>query len=674
MVYNFGGLKQFLSRIDFDCFNEWKGTQYYNLPCSFDIETTSFYDGENKRGVMYQWQFAINNDVIFGRDWQQFFFMLKKLEQFLNLCDKRRIIIFVHNLAFEFQFLNRWLEWSRIFATDVRKPIQAVSGGFEFRCSMRMSGYSLEVLAKNLTKHKIRKLKGDLNYNLMRNELTPLTRKEKLYCLYDVLIVNAYIDELKDCYGTIAAIPLTQTGFVREYVRRECFSCQDYKTSMKSLTLSPNEYKILERAYMGGFTHCNAYYANTVLDDVSSYDFTSSYPTVLLSEKYPMGKGRKFNAKTVADIERLSKHYCVLCRVHIETLRAKFKYENIISFSRCLKIKNQLVNNGRVVKGDCVELCLTEIDLFNILKFYDCGGVNVLDCYAYEKSYLPKPIVKSVLKFYNDKTKLKGVAGKEQEYLKSKEMLNSIYGMCVTSIVHNDIGIDGGQWFEKPNDLSDELTKYNFSKSRFLFYPWGVWVTAYARNNLFGAILECGRDYVYSDTDSVKIMNADNHKEYFGSYNKSIVDKLERCLLFHNLDLSLIRPKNIKGVEKVLGVWDYEGIYNQFKSLGAKRYLTLSGGKYSVTACGLSKKKGREVIEKSDNPFEFFSDNMTIDKEHSGRMTHTYGDYEVCGQLTDYLGNVSHYYEKSFVHLEKSEWRLSLASQYINYFMGLRYE
>ena len=34
-----------------------------------------------------------------------------------------------------------------------------------------------------------------------------------------------------------------------------------------------------------------------------------------------------------------------------------------------------------------------------------------------------------------------------------------------------------------------------------------------------------------------------------------------------------ISPKTIKGETKTLGVWDFDGFYTDFKTLGAKRYI-----------------------------------------------------------------------------------------------------
>ena len=35
-----------------------------------------------------------------------------------------------------------------------------------------------------------------------------------------------------------------------------------------------------------------------------------------------------------------------------------------------------------------------------------------------------------------------------------------------------------------------------------------------------------------------------------------------------------MKPKTVKGKEKLIGVWDFEGVAVLFKTLGAKRYLT----------------------------------------------------------------------------------------------------
>ena len=691
MIYELKNLSDFLSTINKKNIIKSKGKIFYNLAMSFDIETSSFYEDKNgiiytnddyrklknqikadKKAIMYIWQFAIEENVIIGRTWNDFLYFCKKLYDFLNLKE-RYIIVYVHNLSYEFQFICKWFNWIDIFADSERKPIKAMTDThFIFKCSYRLSGYSLEVLANNLKSHDIKKMVGDLDYNLIRNSKTPISKEELKYCENDVLIVTSYIDEQINEFGNIEKIPLTQTGKVRRYVRKQCFQNKEYQYFIKELTIEKPEYMLLKNAFMGGFTHCNAMYTNKICQNVTSYDFTSSYPTVLISEKYPMSKGKEVYINNESELLNLIKNYCVLVDLQFTNIKSSFMYEQIISYSKCRNVKNPLINNGRIVQADTLTITCTDVDFLNIKDFYEWDNLKIGLCYIYKKDYLPKEFIKTILHLYKSKTELKGVDGKEVEYLHSKELLNSLYGMCVTSIVHDAISFNGNEWITENGNLDEELKNYNTDNNRFLFYQWGVWCTAYARNNLYTGIKECKDDYIYSDTDSIKIFNAEKHKIYFEKYNEWIVQKLEKCLKYHNIPIDYMSPKTIKGESKTLGIWDFDGFYTDFKTLGAKRYIFRKDDKLSITVCGLSRKSGKEFIENQEKPFLFFNDGMFVDCDHTGKMTHTYIDREIENVITDYLGNTAYYHEKSFIHLEKTDYLLSLSDMYIKYFMGVQ--
>ncbi len=680
----------FLSAIDLGNIIKHKKKTVYNLPMSFDIETTSFYQSEKgvvipnenidrysgcaqKKAIMYIWQFAVENNVIYGRTWGEFTHFIDSLCSYMDLDNNKYIVVYVHNLSYEFQFICRRFEWSDIFADSERKPIRAeTKNHIIFKCSYRLSGYSLAVLADNLRSKNVKKMVGDLDYTLLRNSKTPLSDNELGYCVNDVLIVTQYIKEQIEDFGDIASIPLTQTGKVRRFVREKCFENKKYKFMIKKLTIEKTEYLLLKNAFAGGFTHCNAMYTDNICKNVDSFDFTSSYPTVLIAEKYPMSKGFNIKVESEEQLYKLCDNYSVLADIRLTNVKSAFLWENIISYSKCRDIKNARINNGRIVSADTLTISVTDLDLLNFRKFYTWDKMDIGLVYIYKRGYLPREIIETILALYKEKTELKGVDGKEVEYLHSKELLNSIYGMCVTSIVHDTVTFDGKNWGTECNSIDEELKAYNEDSNRFLFYQWGVWCTAYARNNLYTAILECKNDYIYSDTDSVKILNSDKHRQYFERYNKSIVGKLSDCMRHYGLDMSLIRPKTIKGVEKVLGVWDFDGHYDRFKTLGAKRYITESNGKLAITVCGLSKKAGKEYIAGQEKPFDFFNDGMLVDSEHTGKMTHTYIDNEIEGVMIDYMGNESYYNELSYIHLEKTGYLLNLTKMYIDYYSGLQ--
>ena len=664
-----------------------KRKQYYNIVCAFDIETTSFSNQlDEKCAIMYCWQMAINGRVIFGRTWNEFIKVINRLTEFFNLYSGRRLIMYVHNLAFEFQFIRKRLEWESVFSIETRKPLYALTtGGIEFRDSYLLSGYSLAKLGDNLQKYKVKKLVGDLDYSKIRHSKTPMTEKEIAYCENDVLVVSAYIQEEIERAGNITRLPLTKTGYVRNYCRSKCFYGDDrHKTSTKTyqkyrelilnLHLTGDEYKQLKRAFQGGFTHAAARFSGKVEKNVDSIDFTSSYPYVLLSEQFPMSSGRIVEIHSKEEFQKYINLYCCLFDVEFTNLTPKFINENYISLSRCYQHEKAVVNNGRVVSAAKILTTITDVDYTVIEKTYNWDSMTIYNFRVYNRGYLPTNFVKSILKLYSDKTTLKGVEGKEVEYLVSKGMLNACYGMTVTDIVRDEI-IYSDEWDTEKADVESDIEHYNKSRNRFLFYPWGVWVTAYARRNLWDGILAFGDDYIYSDTDSIKCLNIEKHFDYINEYNNTVKRKLQIAANYHKIDFELFQPKTIKGIKKLIGVWDWETEkekYTRFKTLGAKRYMIEQDGKINITVAGVNKKTAVPYLVKTygNKIFDAFTNDLTIPKEYTGKMTHTYIDERRTGTITDYLGNKNTFDEYSGVHLENAEYSLSLSQAYIDFLKG----
>lgn len=249
-----------------------KKITYYNVPAAFDIETSSFYIEGEKKACMYIWQFGILNWVTYGRTWEEFDEFISVLSTILGLDEEKRLIVYIHNFAYEFQWMRKRVHWDKLFFLESRKPIYGISGGIEYRCSLKLSGKSLKNLAKDLQKYPCEKKVGDLDYSLIRTYKTPLTKKELGYCEADIRVLLAYIQEKIEHDGDISKIPLTNTGYVRNYCRKACFkSWKRYKGLMSELVLTPDEYSQLKRAFSGGFTHANAHYSRRVVHKVASF-------------------------------------------------------------------------------------------------------------------------------------------------------------------------------------------------------------------------------------------------------------------------------------------------------------------------------------------------------------------------------------------------------------------
>lgn len=420
----------------------------------------------------------------------------------------------------------------------------------------------------------------------------------------------------------------------------------------------------------------------------------------MVAEKFPMSKAEFYPTITKEQLVELCKDHCCMFRVAITNLVPLKHFEHPISLSKCRNVKEVLKDNGRIITAAYLETTITEQDFFTYEEYYDWEDIKFFDCYAYKKDYLPTPLVKSILKFYKDKTELKGVAGSEVNYLLSKEQANSCFGMMVTDIVREELEFSDDEKsgcvsnytaenFDETKYIEEQIKRYNSNPYRFLFYPWGVWVTAYARSNLFSGISAIGSDYIYSDTDSLKILNNEVHQEYFEQYNYEVTEKLRAACEHHKIPFEDTRPKNKDGIEKPLGIWDFEGIFDEFKTLGAKRYMYRENKKWTLTCAGVNKITGRDYLLertheinkvrkrnhlKPQSPLHLFTLNLIFPKGKSGRTLVTYIDEETEGNITDYLGNTCDFHELSSIHMEEEDYSLNPVDGFIKFLFNVREE
>ena len=665
-----------------------KSIEFINLPCAFDIETSSFYENGEKRAIMYEWTVGVAGICVYGRTWQEFMECYQMLLDYFQPHKTRKLIIYVHNLAYEFQWIRFKFMWAKVFASDERKVIYALTAdGVEFRCSYFLSGYSLATLAKNLTRYHVEKLVGDLDYSLIRHSGTPLTDKELAYCENDVRVVMCYIQEKIEDKRGIQNIQLTKTGEVRKFTRDECFYDKSstlanwkkyvaYHRLMDSMTLDVRSYQQLKRCFAGGFTHCSILKVGKVYDNVGSDDFASAYPAEALGNMFPASAPKLVTVSSREEFDYYVKYYCCVFNVRFKGLIATTMIEHPISSSRCWDVIGAVIDNGRIVSADSICMTMTEVDYKLYKKFYEWEESTVWEMTIYEKAYLPKSIMMAILKLYHNKTTLKGRDDMVAEYVNSKQMINSVYGCMVTDICRNEIVYDG-EWGEKIQDQEKQINRYNKSRNRFLFYAWGVYITSYCRSHLLTMIIDhIGTDYIYSDTDSIKYLHPEAHQADFDEYNKDVTARINVALRSRGIDPEMARPKDIKGRQRQIGIFEYEGAYKRFKSLGAKRYMIENENGLSITVSGLNKRETvpylLETYKTIDACFEAFTDDLYIPACHTGKNTHTYIDHEIYGEVTDYLGNTKAYNETSAVHMEDADYSLSIPYAFMELIQQVR--
>lgn len=626
-----------------------------NTIYTFDIETTSYLilDGRQLAGIEYQnltkeeqeraefrscmyiWMFGINETVYYGRTWEDFRNFLDKLE--INCSEKK--IIFIHNLAFEFQYLKGVFNFTNVMARKSHKVMRCDFQDYniELRCSYQMCNCALKYLPK-LFKLPVEKKVGDLDYTLIRTPKTKLTEKELGYCEYDCLVVYYCIKRELETYERVDKIPLTSTGHVRRELKEKVLNDWSYKNKVhKAINTNPHIYNLLMQAFMGGYTHANWIYTDEVLKNIDSWDHISSYPYILVTHQFPSTEFRKCNIKSV---EKMSKRFAYLLVVKFKNIKCKY-YNNFISQTKCRNIKGGRYDNGRIIQADELEITLTDVDFYFILQSYKCE-YEIIECYYSLYNYLPKQFIEFVLDKYVKKTQYKNVEGKEVEYTKEKNKFNSLYGMSVTNMIRDEVIYNNETgWSERA------LTNYeiiealdNEKKKSFLSFAYGVWVTAFARSNLLKNVVKLDEYVVYCDTDSMKLVQGYN-KKVIEDYNNLVKNKIKYVSKKLDIPNEKFAPKDIFGEKHMLGLFDCETgngrkyTYDKFITQGAKKYAYEVDGEIKITVAGVPK-EGAKALKK----LEDFRDDFVFEYKDTHKNLIIYCEGQSEFNLKDYEGNI----------------------------------
>ena len=657
-----------------------KKVHYVEHLAAFDIETSSYMDEGEKRAVVYSYALAIDDTIYHTRRADEFFSLLEKIAADMELSLDRRLVIYVHNLAYEWQFIKHYMQWDSAFAiSSDRRIVRAVSKlGIEFRCSYVLTNKPLAAVGKDVG---VQKMVGDIDHTLIRNSITPLSDEEMGYIDNDVRILieferQALTQEGGSIEQALRSIPITKTGYVRRRMRKAALADPAYEQLISELTLTEETYTLARHSFQGGYTHANSTVMGQEMGDTVAVDLASSYPSSMLQFTFPMSSFHSVAHEFTA--EELDKcighiHFFVTFVVYDAVSRYPFPY---ISLSKALAISDPFVDNGRVYSAANMTLTMTDVDWQIFRRCYDVESIEIVDVMMAPAEYLPAAITDPIVAMYGDKTALKGVAGQEVNYRSAKEDINGVYGSVAMDPVRTDFefNAEDSEFVATIPTTEDALSKHNISRSRYLFYPWAAWVTAYSRYVLLMTmydLLDAGVTVMYCDTDSIYHKPSPKAQGIIDRVNSEVRERLSAAMhhrWFYATDEEVedaLAPKDIKGVRHHIGLFEVDGHYDNFKTLGAKRYAVMKDDQFKITVAGLS--KGAASYIEEIGGMEAFVDGLTVPAEKSGRLTHTYSEETAHNLITDYLGNTCEMKQVGFIHLEPSPYVLTVSDDYTRF-------
>lgn len=564
------------------------------------IDTETYVSETEDIGWITDWTITIENDCcLYGNHVSDLLDTIDRICDTLHGDKEHTVRFYIHNLSYDYMFIRNHLiekfgEPDRKLAVKTHRYVflQWQSFGLEIRDSAILTQRTLERLCKDMG--TLEKATGTWDYKKKRTPDSGRSAKEIAYVCTDTICLckalRLYITQ-RNC--TVANVPLTNTGFIRNQARSRSRKDKKWHKKFISMQLSLEQYNLLTECYHGGYTHANRYYVNRLItESVECYDFTSSYPARIVYEMFPMTNFVETSLK-LQDILDLKDDYAFAGYIRLKNVRLKkdcpmpsmaFHKAKVCIFpdaetqSKKSAMERNL-DNGKILNADLVIYPFTDPDLQAILDSYDFEWADVASVMRAKKDYLPEWLINYVIELFMHKTTLKH--SDPVLYMLSKGELNGIYGMMVQKMIQDifEENFETGEW---TNTLTEEhytelLEKFYKSKNSFLPYQWGVWVTAYAQAELF-KLGKCCSEWIYSDTDSVKGFGWNKSK--LSEYNDKIRKKSEE----RNLGTVVFN-----GEYYTIGIAEFDGVYTEFKTMGSKRYCYRENGMLKQTVAGVPK-------------------------------------------------------------------------------------
>lgn len=673
---------------------------FYNVISSFDIECTSIVlEGDQKVGTMYIWQWLIGDVIFYGRTWDDFKTFCQRIVGVFNLTYKINLVVFVHNLTYEFQFLKTKLYFDMlngdVFVRNSHDILNATSqDGFVFRDSYAISNASLAETMKSIGLPDEEKL--PYNYDIIRSCEYQLSNDELSYCLNDVHLVGVYISELLKKYKYVARIPMTMTSMAVCDLKMESnrFGWEPFKSFISDCRIhSVEEFHRLNWAMHGGFTYSK--YNDTDADgyseieyNVKSRDAKSFYPSQSVLRKFPHGEPEILqdisydslvsmfvNEDGSLNDNRFIVGTFVLHGVSpVETDFLVMQYNHLLPIEYCEMYGNSVdyeyydgvriinrdacISHNRIKYARQLAICCTLQDMLIYETFYNIEKIEVDEAYVYKCDYFPQKYVEYLLKLFQGKER----AETKFDRSRAKTSFNSLaYGAHAKSPCKDAYSYSESEkvFVKLQHDYRAEIDDYN-SRIEVSAFIIGVAATSFARFELFSIMSQMDPfDIVYVDTDGIKYQG--EYDDLFNEYNEHHRELVIQTAMRYHIPSDMFYSEDD---DSYIGEFVDEGLISRIRCLSTKKYIMEKDEEIIVHVSGLPKAGQKyynfdNFVTKGDRYIDGVRHSASfLTAEESHRKESIYINHPVHGSICDAQGHRVLIYEESSIFVSGAPFSL----------------
>lgn len=525
--------------------NEYVLPQVYL--CNLVLIEEQYMDKINKDNIQIIRNNLQNKD---SNKYQCYSYFFRTLEDFINFAKKfeDEIIIYVHNLPFEFSYLVEEYKIGinnnkSIFrGKDPLKVVISDIPNVEFRDSLALLRKSIKDLGEDIGLPKLtinynRNLYyysllfgNDFDYNERDNIITMLSIADFFQNKAPIIGVN----KIKD-------LSITSTRFFKYY--RKFFADKYFPKKYNGSKVRRNNsldedyefYNISRMAFRGGLVSVNPLYVPDDYNDnfwsynsVYHIDVTSSYIYTMLNTKFPYfskedsvkiknkkvatglikflcneikENGSDFlhdagsKIKTSNGVSRIRGFYA---KIKLKNLRMKYDFDipSIDSVRTSLALDKYCETyHGKITETDELEMYVNDAVLESIMIDYDFDDIECdYIIYTTKADHLPYyEIVYIMQQFFTKQLLKKNKNTKSTDYLIAKSGLNAMYGIKVENPIKDKVAVRNNKILvtQKANSLTNNNNQILFNEyvinnknKKTDIYSDGVYISTISRLNL----------------------------------------------------------------------------------------------------------------------------------------------------------------------------------------------